>query len=152
MGGSLLWQLWHWVQSNEALVGFLVAGSFLLLIFSAALLPFVVSLIPADYFAAKERGQSRFHRLHPSAHALVVVIKNLLGLVFLLGGMAMLVLPGQGLLTILVALILLDFPGKYRLEKRLVRSQRVVRSINWLRRRAGARPLSFSEKDQEERQ
>lgn len=144
-----MWQIWQWVQSNEALVGFLVAGSLLLLVFSVALLPFVISLIPADYFAAKERGRSRFHRLYPTAHALVVVLKNLLGLVFLLGGLAMLVLPGQGLLTILVALILLDFPGKYRLERRLVRSPRVVRSINWLRRRTGARPLILPEEYRE---
>lgn len=147
-----MWQIWQWVQSNDALLGFLFAGSLLLFIFSAALLPFVISLIPADYFADKERGKSRFHKLYPTAHALVVVLKNLVGIVFLLAGLAMLVLPGQGLLTIVVALVLLDFPGKFRLERRLIRSRRLVRGINWLRRRSGARPLIFSEEDEESRQ
>lgn len=152
MGESLLWQIWQWVQSNEALLGFLFAGSLLLLIFSVALLPFAISLIPADYFADEERGESRFKRLHPAAHALVVVLKNLVGIVFLLAGLAMLVLPGQGLLTIVVALILLDFPGKFRLERRLIRSARLVRGINWLRRRTGARPLVFSEGEEKKGQ
>lgn len=152
MGDLSLWQVWQWVQSNETLVGFLVAGSLLLLVFSVALLPFVISLLPADYFATRERGLSRFHRLHPTAHAVVVVFKNLVGIVFLLAGLAMLVLPGQGLLTIVVALVLLDFPGKFRLEKRLIRSPRLVRGINWLRRRSGAKPLILSEEDEENRQ
>ena len=137
----MLMELWHWFQANEALMGLLAAGSLLLLVLSIALLPFVVSLIPADYFAAERRGQSRFHRLHPASHAVVIVVKNLAGVVFLLGGLAMLVLPGQGLLTLIVALILLDFPGKYRLEQRLMRHDGVVRGINWLRQRGGARPL-----------
>jgi len=49
-----LWQIWKWVQSNETLVGLLVGGSLALLIFSVALLPFVVNLIPADYFATRD--------------------------------------------------------------------------------------------------
>ena len=53
----------------------------------------------------------------------------------------MLVAPGQGLLTLAAALVLLDFPGKYRLERRLVTQKPVWKSINWLRRRAGREPL-----------
>jgi len=145
-----LWQVWHWVQANETLVGLLAVGSFALLIFSVALLPLVVSLIPADYFAAEERGMSRLARQYPTLHAILVVIKNLVGVVLFLGGLAMLVLPGQGLLTLVAALILLDFPGKYHLEQRLVRSPRVVRGINWLRARARTRPLVVPEQDGDE--
>jgi len=80
---------------------------------------------------------------------MVVGLKKLLGLVFLLGGLAMLVLPGRVLLTLLVALVLLDFPGKYRLEKRLVRSPRVVSGINWLRRPTGGNHWSFPRRTRE---
>lgn len=134
-------ELWHWIQANETLMGLAAAGSLLLLVFSVALLPFVVSLIPADYFAAKHRGVSRLRRLHPATHAVLMVVKNLVGILFFIAGLAMLILPGQGLLTLIVALILIDFPGKYRLERRLLRYPRVVRGINWLRRHAGAEPL-----------
>jgi hypothetical protein len=51
--------------------------------------------------------------------------------------------PGQGLLTIAVGLILLDFPGKFRLERWLATRRSVWRSLNWLRRRAGSKPLQM---------
>ena len=46
-------------------------------------------------------------------------------------------LPGQGILTLLVALMLLDFPGKRRLELWLVRRRGLVRGIDWIRERGG---------------
>ena len=146
----MLMELWQWLQANETLMGLLAGGSLFLLVFSVAMLPFAMSLIPADYFAAEDRGMSRFHRLHPVGHAVLMVLKNIVGVIFLIGGLAMLVLPGQGLLTLVAALILLDFPGKYHLEQRLVRSPRVVRGINWLRARARTRPLVVPEQDGDE--
>jgi hypothetical protein len=62
--------------------------------------------------------------------------KNLLGLVFVLAGVAMLVLPGQGILTILIGLMLMNFPGKRGLEQRLVQQPSVWRAINWIRSKA----------------
>ena len=60
-------------------------------------------------------------------------------------GIAMLVLPGQGLLTIVVGIVLLNFPGKYRLERWLATRSPVWRSLNWLRRRAGRPELQRPE-------
>ena len=51
-------------------------------------------------------------------------------------GVAMLLLPGQGILTILIGLMLLDFPGKRGLERRLVQQPAVWRAINWMRAKA----------------
>jgi hypothetical protein len=51
------------------------------------------------------------------------------------------VLPGQGLLTLLLGFLLLDFPGKYALEKRLIARPRVHAAVDWLRRRARREPL-----------
>ena len=62
--------------------------------------------------------------------------KNLLGLLIILVGVAMLLLPGQGILTILIGLMLLDFPGKRRLERRLVQQPSVWRALNWMRAKA----------------
>jgi hypothetical protein len=56
----------------------------------------------------------------------------------------MLIVPGQGLLTIAVALILLDFPGRFRLERWLATRPAVWRSLNWLRKRAGHKPFRKS--------
>ena len=72
---------------------------------------------------------------------LVLLAKNLLGVVFVLMGIAMLVLPGQGLLSIFVGVMLLNFPGKYRFERWLIKKPSVLRSINWLRRKSRRPPL-----------
>ena len=42
-----------------------------------------------------------------------------MGYLLIIGGILMLVLPGQGLLTILLGLIFSDYPGKYKLEKKV---------------------------------
>jgi hypothetical protein len=71
-------------------------------------------------------------------------LKATLGVTFIIAGLAMLVLPGQGILTILVGMMLLNFPGKYQIERWLVTRRPVARSINWLRRRANKGPLQVN--------
>jgi hypothetical protein len=65
-----------------------------------------------------------------------IVVKNIFGIVFVLAGLAMLILPGQGIITILIGVMLLNFPGKLALEKRIVRQRNVLRAINWMRAKA----------------
>ena len=65
----------------------------------------------------------------------------------MLAGIAMLALPGQGILTILVGITLLNFPGKRRLELRIVRQRRVLRAINWMRAKAKRPPLVLPVKE-----
>jgi hypothetical protein len=73
--------------------------------------------------------------------AFFVPAKNILGGMLVMAGIAMFVLPGQGLLTLVAGLMLVDFPGKFRLERRLATQRHVWRSINWLRKRYGCEPL-----------
>lgn len=107
------------------------------------LVPWLVLRVPADYFSAGRRPGLPWAEQHPLLRALLLLGKNLLGLLILLMGIAMLVLPGQGLLTMLIGLLLLDFPGKFRLERWLVQRRPVLRSINWLRQRRGHAPLQL---------
>jgi hypothetical protein len=72
---------------------------------------------------------------------LLSVAKNFIGAAFILAGLAMLVLPGQGLLTILIGITFTNFPGKYRLEQALARSHSILRAMNWIRRKSGHTPL-----------
>jgi len=67
--------------------------------------------------------------------------KNILGLVLVAAGVVMLFLPGQGLLTIFLGIVLMNFPGKYRLERYIVSRGPVLRGVNWIRRRAGVEEL-----------
>lgn len=130
--------LWQWIQANEALLGWLFVLSIGSLVLTVLLLPVLVARLPADYFTAS-RAELRQER---SVSGWVLRIgKNLLGLVFLFAGIAMLVLPGQGLLTILIGLLLLDFPGKRALERRLVRRPGIRSFLDRMREKRGKPPL-----------
>ena len=48
---------------------------------------------------------------------------------------------GQGLLTLLVGLLLMNFPGKYQLERWLVGRPGVLAALDWLRQRKGEPPF-----------
>jgi len=72
---------------------------------------------------------------------MLLIGKNALGYILVVAGIIMLVLPGQGIFTILIGIMLLNFPGKYQLERWLATRGPVLRSINWLRQRAGRAPL-----------
>ena len=85
-------------------------------------------------------GSSR----HPVLHILILAIKNLVGALLIFSGILMLVLPGQGLLTIIIGLILKEFPGKYSIERWLVNRHSVLLAINWIRVKAGKPELVAS--------
>jgi hypothetical protein len=101
----------------------------------------VIVRLPADYF--REGYASPLAERHPVVRWTGVAVKNTLGgFVILLGLLLSLPgIPGQGLLTILIGVMLLDFPGKRRIERRLVSRPRVLAGINALRARFGKAPL-----------
>ena len=72
-----------------------------------------------------------------------LLLKNLLGILLVaLGGiMALPVIPGPGILILMLGVMLLDFPGKRRLEQWLVHRATVLRAMNRLRQRYGKAPL-----------
>lgn len=119
-------------------------ASLVLFLLSAIGVPWFMARLPADYFTRHEREQLGLAPVErgPFTTALRVG-KNLLGLLLFLAGVAMLVLPGQGLLTIVVGLILVDFPGKRKLERRIITWAPVLKAVNALRRRAHRPPLQF---------
>jgi len=119
------------------------ASGFSLLTLAATLaaVPWVVSRLPADYFSRPRRTSWRLGARVSVVGLAVVLVKNAIGVVLVVLGFIMLFTPGQGLLTLLTGLLLMNFPGKYRLERWLVMRAGVLRSLNWLRRRGGHPPL-----------
>ena len=67
--------------------------------------------------------------------------KNLIGYGLIVAGLLMLFLPGQGILTLVMGLLLVDYPGKFRLERKLVKTPAILNSLNWLRKKAKKPPL-----------
>lgn len=116
-----------WSLSQELVVALTVLSvvTFLACLFA---LPRLFASLPEDYFTSGSRPKRSWWR-------------NLLGVVLLAAGVAMLVLPGQGVLTILGGIVLLDFRGKAELERRILGRPKVLRAINRLRERRGRPPL-----------
>ncbi|MCA9053000.1 MAG: hypothetical protein KDA75_04140, partial [Planctomycetaceae bacterium] len=96
--------------------------------------------MPADYFV-REQPLRRDDASHWAWWLAGKVFKNSLGGLLFLAGVAMLVLPGQGLITMLIGMTLIDFPGKRALELAIIRRPRILRTINWLRARSGKPPV-----------
>ena len=85
---------------------------------------------------------------HPVLRAVGIVAKNVLGLVFVVLGVIMAVpgVPGPGVLTVLLGVMMLDFPGKRDLEARFLGQPRVYSAVNALRSKFGKPPLMLDEK------
>jgi hypothetical protein len=99
--------------------------------------------LPADYFDVRVPRTFLKHG-HVAWRWAVVVLQNIVGLVLVFAGIAMLVLPGQGVLTILIGVSLMDFPGKRKLEARLIGQRLVFAGVNRLRARFGKPPFEIA--------
>lgn len=90
--------------------------------------------LPADHFhGSAPRSSSR-----P-----MWVLRNVAGALLIAFGFLLLFLPGQGLLTILIGLSLLDIPLKRKLLQRIMRNKTVLESANRLRARFGQPPFEI---------
>ena len=138
----------NWVQENDALLWWLAIVSVIMFISTLIAVPLVVVRIPDDYFADHKRKKSLLADVPPLAKIILVVVKNIVGFIFVIAGILMLVLPGQGILTILIGLTLLSFPGKYQLSRWLISRRKVHSSVNWIRKRSGRAPLKIKKHPQ----
>ena len=109
----------------------------------------IVSLImvklPADHFS-KSRKTKFWAGPRPWLHAAKVIGKNIAGILLVALGVVLSLpgVPGQGLLTVLLGIMLLDFPGRDRLEQKLLSKPSIVNTINSLRERFGKKPLELN--------
>ncbi len=109
---------------------------------SILVLPFIIIRLPADFFVRLPRPRTTLSPIR----LCLKVLKNGLGALFFIVGFIMLFIPGQGILTMLFGISLMDFPGKRRLQTKLVRVPRVYRSLNWLRVKAERAPFQLPKK------
>lgn len=114
------------------------------LIISFVAIGIVMVKIPANYFSSHYR-QDFLPGSHWSVRWGAVILKNILG-VFLIGIGIILSLPGvpgQGILTILLGLIMIDIPGKRPIEAKIIKRPTVLAAMNNLRERYGKPPLEL---------
>ena len=115
--------------------------SFVIFVFSLISIKWLVALIPSDYFI--NRNSSKFKIAYPSLWLVSTIIKNILGYTLIIGGILMLFLPGQGLFTIFVGLLLSNYPGMFYLERKLIAMPKIYKTVNWLRKKSNQPPLKI---------
>ncbi len=135
----------NWIESNQAWLWWLFAASLAMFVVSPFLVGWLIVRLPTDYFSARQRKMLGSLEQHRVLRPVIVIVKNVVGMILVAAGVLMLFVPGQGVLTIAAGILLLDFPGKYRLERWLAARPTVWRSINWLRMRAGREPFARPE-------
>ena len=128
--------------STETLV-MLTALSIVFFVGSLIAIPFILIRLPTDFFDIRiPRPWMKDH--HPVLRLLGHLVKNIVGVIFLFAGFLMLFLPGQGILTMLIGISMLDFPGKRKLEAKLIGQPAVLNAINSMRDKFGKPPLTIA--------
>ena len=128
-------------RNYEVLIWWTGAASVLMFLGSLCVIPVILIKIPADYFASLETKSRIDVRDLSFFRILYLIFKNMVGIAFILAGLIMLLLPGQGILTIIVGMSLLNFPGKYRLVRNIIRNKTILNTINKLRSKAAKPPI-----------
>ena len=131
----------EFVSSYRVYILWLATISLFVFIFSLISIKWLVALIPTNYFIKKNMVKSK--KSYSFIWLISIIVKNLIGYTLILGGLLMLVLPGQGLFTILMGLILSNYPGKYNIERRFISIPSVLKTVNWLRKKSNKPPLEI---------
>lgn len=128
--------------STETLVT-LTALSIVFFVGSLIAIPFILVRLPTDFFDTRvPRRWMENH--HPVLRLLGHLAKNVVGAIFVFAGFLMLFLPGQGILTMLIGITMLDFPGKRKLEAKMIGQPAVLNAINGMREKLGRPPLTIA--------
>lgn len=106
--------------------------------------PWLINRMPSDFFLQHWQKLAEKRQTHPALTVLIFIGRNTLGLLLVIAGIAMLFLPGQGLLTILIGFCTMDFPGKQHLLKFLISKISIQKGLNWIRRKGGKQPFLFA--------
>lgn len=125
-----------WIQEHRVS---LMWGAGLSVAFMAAMMvigPMVIVRLPADYLKEDRRK---------SGGKAWRIGRNVLGWILIAGGLAMLALPGPGVLVLLVGIGLADFPGKQRVLRWILSRGKILQSMNRLRARHGKEPLQVDQ-------
>jgi hypothetical protein len=117
-------------MSLLAIVAVWVASTILSMLIAGA----VLLALPAEYLREGDRSER---------HWTARIVRSLVGIVLVAVGIVLSVpgIPGQGVLTILAGLTLVEFPGRHRLIRALLGRPAVLHVVNRLRVRFKRQPF-----------
>ena len=129
----MLNHIWKWIEAHQQILQWSVVLSIIMIVLAMLIIPIRIILLPQDYLLKKD---DRTPFLTKLANKPYLIFKNLLGILLILAGIAMLILPGQGVIVLIIGLSLMNIPAKHRLMLRMMGHPRILRAINRLRSRA----------------
>ena len=131
----------QWLGDNA---WWLIAASTVMLLGGIVASLALAIFMPADHFM-RPRPRPDLAGRHVALRILARVVKNVAGAVLLVAGFVMAVpmVPGPGLLFILLGMSLMDIPGKRALTRYIVSRPLVLRPINTLRARWNRPPIQL---------
>ena len=141
----MLSQILDWIAAHPFVTGAALVVSLGLALIYGAVIYVAIGRMSPDYFVRDKSSSGTWRQHYPVWGVIALMLKNVFGAVLVLMGLALLVLPGQGVLTLLIGISLLDFPGKRSLEKKIVRTPTVHKTMDAIRHRAGKPPLVLPE-------
>jgi hypothetical protein len=111
----------------------LIAVSIAMFVGSLVAIPWMIRRLPSDHFVRP-----------PQAHSLKTkVLRNVAGAILVALGIAMLVLPGQGIIAVLFGLSIMDLKIKARIMRRLLCQKKIQEGVQRIRAKAGKQPLAI---------
>ena len=132
-------------QPLHTLLGWLAGLSLGTFFLSLLLIPYFLGKLAPDCFVKLNKKAEQTRPPFTVGSLILLIARNVIGFALLLSGIAMLILPGQGILTMLLGVLLLSFPGKLTLITRLTGLPGVRRSLDWLREKRGKQPFVWPE-------
>jgi uncharacterized membrane protein len=96
----------------------------------------ILVTLPGDYL--REGDARPRHWTYRIIRSVVGILLVIVGLLLSLPG-----IPGQGVLTILAGMILIEFPGRHRIVRAIIGRPAVLKALNRLRARFGRPPLTL---------
>ncbi len=130
----------HTYGSLVTLLGIVSTITFFL---SLLIIPLVIQRLDTDFFIHLHEHTKKEDE-HPMTFILLRALRYLLGSVLIVAGLLMLFLPGQGIITTILGISLLDFPGKKMLTDKIVGFHSVQNGLNWVRKKGNKPDFSFT--------
>lgn len=131
-----LTEFWHALTWAQIVIGAaLITVGF---VASYVAVSIILIKIPANYFHS-DYEHHFFPDSHPMLRAVAIAGKNVLGVLLIIAGIILSFpgVPGPGLLTVFIGLMLTDIPGKRVLEAKIIKRPALLSAVNKLRTRYG---------------
>lgn len=130
-----------WLKAHSGLMWILSVISLVVFLGTLAIIPYFIVRIPEDYLVRERSEDITGAAKKRTMRFLCMILKNLLGILLVITGFFMFFIPGQGVITMVIGIMLMNFPGKRSMSTAIIRQPTILKSLNWTRAKALRPPL-----------